>query len=425
MKFLHIADVHLGIKRYGIEERTTDFFHAWRDVIERYAICERVDFVLLAGDLFDRRQVDPQAANHAMYGLRKLKEAGIPVLAIEGNHDQRETGSRFSWLRSLSSWGFIKMLEPDYESATEVFAPWNEEKLKGWYIDIGDARIFGSMWYGTTTGNVLPDLCEQLARAHRPGAFNIMMLHTEVEGQTGRPIPGLPVSKLVTLKEHVNYLALGHIHKNFVVDDWAYNPGSLEACSIDEYQEVRGAYLVEVRDGHAEAKLIRDYFQRPFQRIALDVTSYKDPEEVANHILGKMRSQVRLSNEDEPAPIVEVTLTGRLGFKSSLLELDAIKEKATERFNLLGVLFRNETVPLEFAVAANVSNMDRAERERRVIEEIIAQDSRFRHMASELARLALLAKHLALEEEAPEKILNLIEQRLFESSTTMSESTSG
>ena len=74
-KFLHISDIHLGIKRYGIEERTTDFFNAWYDVIRHHAIERQVDFVLIGGDLFDRRQIDSQAATHAIVGLQALRDA--------------------------------------------------------------------------------------------------------------------------------------------------------------------------------------------------------------------------------------------------------------------------------------------------------------------------------------------------------------
>ena len=111
-KFLHIADVHLGIKRYNLPDRTSDFFRAWSEVIERYAIARRVDFVMIVGDLFDRRQVEPQAANHAMAMLIRLANERIPVVVIEGNHDQHESTSKFSWLRSFAQWGFIHLLEP-------------------------------------------------------------------------------------------------------------------------------------------------------------------------------------------------------------------------------------------------------------------------------------------------------------------------
>ncbi|MGH9763883.1 MAG: DNA repair exonuclease, partial [Blastocatellia bacterium] len=152
-RFLHIADIHLGIRRYNLPDRTTDFFRAWQDVIDRYAIEERVDFVLIAGDLFDQRKVEPQAANHAMLMLRKLEANNIPVLAIEGNHDQREAVSKFSWLRSFSQWRYLKLLEPEWtEDGNIEMRPWDDEQARGSYIDIGDVRVFGSTWYGTTVG---------------------------------------------------------------------------------------------------------------------------------------------------------------------------------------------------------------------------------------------------------------------------------
>ena len=69
-KFLHIADIHLGISRYrrfGTVDRTRDFFEAWSDCLQRYALGEEVDFVVIAGDFFDTRRVEPQAMDHAMF----------------------------------------------------------------------------------------------------------------------------------------------------------------------------------------------------------------------------------------------------------------------------------------------------------------------------------------------------------------------
>src|SRR5918998_3781199 len=202
MKFLHIADIHLGCRRYNLEERTKDFYRAWADVINNHAIENRVDFVLIAGDLFNSRKVDPQAMNHAMAGLELLKEAGIPVLAIEGNHDQRDAISDFSWLRSLSQWGFLKLLEPSRDPEGHItLVPWDEEDRAGSYVDIAGARIFGSHWYGASANAAIPVLADALRRSSREGLFNILMLHTDVEGQINRPIPALSVARLKELKQ--------------------------------------------------------------------------------------------------------------------------------------------------------------------------------------------------------------------------------
>ncbi|MDQ3818711.1 MAG: exonuclease SbcCD subunit D, partial [Acidobacteriota bacterium] len=303
MRFLHLADIHLGCRRYNLEERTKDFFRAWYDIIENHAIPNRVDFMLVVGDFFDRRNVDPQAMNHAVAGLSLLKEAGIPVIAIEGNHDQHNATSDFSdsrderthsWLRSLSDWGYLKLLEPAYVDKEWRFLPWDEEEKVGSYIDIAGARIFGSYWYGASATAAIPLLADALRRAHGDGLFNILMLHTDVEGQTNRPIPAVPVAKLKELKQLVDYLALGHTHKKFDLDGWAFNPGALEPTSIDEYREERGAFLVEVSgERNIKTTYINDYTQRPFQRLSFDVSGAQDAEAVHCGVIEMIEREAR------------------------------------------------------------------------------------------------------------------------------------
>ncbi len=413
-KFLHISDIHLGIKRYGLEERTRDFFHAWSDCLQRYAINERVDFVLIGGDLFDRRQIDPQAANHAIIGLEKLKSAGIPVFAIEGNHDQRETGSNFSWLRSLSQWRFLRLLEPVHRDGVVQYQPWDEDRREGGYADCEGVRIFGSRWYGVTTSNVIPQLREAIRPHLRENGYNVMLLHTEVEGQLNRPIPSVSPGKLLQLRDCVQYLALGHIHKNFVIDEWAFNPGSLEATSMDEYREKRGAYLVELRDGKVYAELVSDYRQRPFVFDSFDLSGYSNPEQ-ASQQLQQHLMETCSRNHFECDPLVEMRLEGRVSFKTSLMRLDEVKEQVLSSRPVLDIIFRNETIPIEYAVAADLgSGTNRSERERRVLEDLVSQDVRWRERAVEMAALILEVKHLVLAEESPEMLLKLLERQFPE-----------
>ena len=417
MRFLHIADVHLGCRRYNLEERTKDFFRAWYDVIASYAIPNKVDFLLIAGDFFDRRNIDPQAMNHAMAGLERLKEAGIPVIAIEGNHDQRDAVSDFSWMRSLSQWGFMKLLEPQRDGEGHlVLAPWDEENRSGSYVDIAGARIFGSHWYGASANAAIPMLADALRRARGEGLFNILMLHTDVEGQVNRPIPVLSVAKLKELKQLTDYIALGHTHKRFDLDNWAFNPGSLETCSIDEYKEERGAYLVEVEKDHRiTVEHLRDYVRRPFQRLSFDVSGAVDAEAVYEGVMKKVGREARTYDPESgmPAPIIEISLKGQLGFKNSLLEINRMRDEAQKRTGALHVIMRNQSVPVEYAVAAGLdAQAPRQERERRIIEDLIARDNRYKNRAREMAELVIKAKKSALEDESPDKILDLIAQEL-------------
>jgi DNA repair protein SbcD/Mre11 len=421
-KFLHIADIHLGIKRYNLPDRTGDFFRAWQEVIERYAIGRGVDFVLIAGDLFDRRNVDPQAANHAVAMLRRLEQAGIPVIVIEGNHDQHESTSRFSWLRSFSQWRYIKLLEPVWgEGGAVSLVPWDEENASGSYVDIGDARIFGSNWYGSTVSNTLPLLLEAVRKSRRDNATNIMLLHSDIEGQLNRPIQhALPTSKLMTLRGAVDYLALGHTHKQFEIEGWAFNPGSLEACSVDEAGTPRGAFLVETNGAEIRTETLLagdDYFQRPFNRIEHKISGSEDPDEIRSEIFDALNREMRRSSDedDDKRPIIELTLKGQLAFKNSLLRLDKLKEQAIEELRPLGLIINNKTVPKQLAVAIDLArDAPRSERELRVIEDLIKPDPRFGIRAAEIAAIVVEAKRMALEGESSEKILKLIEERLFE-----------
>jgi exonuclease SbcD len=422
IKFLHMSDVHLGCRRYNLEERTKDFFHSWHDVITNHALPAGVDFVLIAGDFFDRRNIDPQTMNHALAGLQLLRDAGIPVVAIEGNHDRRDAVSDYSWMRSFSQAGFFILLEPARAEETAESAlpwtmvPWDEESRSGSYVDIKGARIFGTHWYGTSANAAMPMLAESLRAARGEGLFHILLLHTDVEGQLNRPIPALSVERLKELRPLVDYVALGHTHKRFELDGWAFNPGSLEACSIDEYREERGLYLVEVDDEHrVSARFVNDYVQRPFQRLTFDVSGAEDPQAVHDGVMELVGREARAPEAASggPAPIIEINLRGHLGFKNSLLDLRRMREEAAAATGALHVMLKNQSVPVEYAVAAGLdADTSRAHRERRIVEDLIARDNRFRDRAREMAELVLEAKRRALGDEPPEAILELIEQKV-------------
>jgi DNA repair protein SbcD/Mre11 len=410
MKFLHISDVHLGCTRYQLAESPRDFFDAWFDVLKKYAIGEAVDFVLICGDFFHKRNVDPQTMNHAVFGLRKMAEAGIPVVVIEGNHDQHYNDITHSWLRSLSDWGLIKLLEPGSTEKEVEFTAWDEESHTGSFIDVGRARIFGSHWYGASANAAIPILTNLIRKNRREGAFHILMLHTDVEGHQTHPIPALTIANLKELKSVTDYVALGHTHKSFEIDNWAFNPGSLEITSIDEHREIRGAFLVEVNDeNEVTATHLKDYRQRPFQRLTFDVSGYDDPQLITEGVLAVVKNQAHVAEEGLPKPILEITLRGHLGFPNSSLELQKIREEALNITGALHVRVKNHSAPIEYAVAADLEDgASREKLERRVIEDLIARDNRYKLRAEEMAETVIGAKHLALSDESAEKIADFI-----------------
>ena len=410
MKFLHISDVHLGCTRYQLNESPRDFFDAWIDVLQKYAIGEAVDFVIMGGDFFHKRNVPPETMNYAFAGLSLLKDNGIPCVTIEGNHDQKANDTEHSWLRSLANWNLIKLLEPTNAEGKIGYTPWDAENGKGGFIDIGNARIFGSHWYGASANWAIPMLTNAIKENTRAGAFQILLLHTDVEGHQTHPIPALSIANLTELKSVTNYIALGHTHKSYEIDNWAFNPGSLEVTSIDEYRETRGAFLIEVgADNEVHAQHVRDYKQRPFQRLPFDVSGFADPKEITAGVLELIEREAKTFADNPAQPIYEITLRGHLGFPNSNLELGKIREQALKMTDALHVRIKNHSVPIEYAVAADVGeDVSREMLERRVVEDLIARDNRYKTRVEAMAEAVIGAKRMALTDETPDKIADFI-----------------
>lgn len=413
MKFLHIADVHLGCTRYQLPESPRDFFDAWRDVLERYAIAENVDFVLMCGDFFHKRNVPPETMNYAVAGLDLLRSKDIPVVSIEGNHDQKHTDSDYSWLRSLANWNLLNLLEPTNIDGRITYTPF--EDGRGGYIDIGRARIFGSHWYGASANWAIPMLTQAIGENRRDGAFHVLMLHTDVEGHQTHPIPALSLSALIELQSVTDYVALGHTHMHYAIDNWAFNPGSIEVTNIAEYRENRGVFLVTIGDDNSvSAQHLTDYLHRPFQRLVFEVTGVAEPGAVSERVLEMVDKDARRAKVSEPAPIIEITLRGQLGFPNSRLELQKIRDKAKDITGALHVRVRNLSVPTEYAVAEDVEEgVSRDILERRVVEDLVARDSRFRTKSIEMSDAVVGAKRMALGDDEPEHISDFISQRLI------------
>jgi DNA repair exonuclease len=394
MKFLHLADVHLGCTRYQLAESPRDFFDAWMDVLQRHAVDEKVDFVLMCGDFFHKRSIPPETMNYAVEGLQLLKDAGIPVVSIEGNHDQKHTDSEYSWLRSLADWGLLYLLEPTRGDGSFMMDEWSDDECRGGFVDVGRARIFGSHWYGASANWAIPMLTRAVKENRRDGAFHIVMLHTDVEGHETHPIPALTIDSLKELKNAAEYVALGHTHRRFEIDNWAFNPGSIEITSISDYRETRGVFLVEVSDDNSvEATHIDDYLHRPFQRLDFDVSGRASGEEITAAVLEKFEYEGKRAVEGKPSPIIELTLRGILGLPNSQLELKKIRDEAKKMTGALHVRIRNHTTPLDYSGRDMADDAEGRELiERRVVEELIIRDNRFKTRADEIAGLIIGVK---------------------------------
>jgi len=352
--------------------------------------------------------------NYAVEGLSMMREAGIPVVAIEGNHDQKYTDSQFSWLRSLSAWGLVKLLEPTPRDGAITYEAWDETTMRGGYIDLGRARIFGSDWYGASGNLAIPMLTDSIREHRRVGAFHVLMLHTDVEGHQVHPIPALSVDDLSQLKGAVEYVGLGHTHKHYEIDNWAFNPGSIEVTNVSEFRESRGAFVVKVdNDNNVTATHVDNYRSRPFQQLTFNVSPYEDPKLLTRDVLEMIRSDARIAELDSPAPIIEIGLRGTLGFPNSLLEVQKIRDNGKEITGALHLRVKNQTVPADYLErGSELEDAGREQVERVVIEDLVRRDHRFKSRASDISDVIIGAKRMALDDDEPARIAEFIGVRL-------------
>ncbi len=240
--FFHVGDVHIGRERLGGLLPSQDFADAFAQVVDR-ALAERADFVLVAGDFFDRARIEPNHLSEGERDLLRLQAAGIPVVAIEGNHDLVSSwDDRPSWLAYLNARGLVRLLRTEFAGQEPVMREWTEAGRRGNWLDLAGCRIYGAGWFGASTARRLAALAPRLEKR----GFTILLLHAGIHGQA--PEFGMiDAAELAVVRDCVDYVALGHMHKRYVVDGYAHNPGSLESWTLDEagYGDAKGCWRVQ------------------------------------------------------------------------------------------------------------------------------------------------------------------------------------
>ncbi|MCJ7736405.1 MAG: DNA repair exonuclease, partial [Anaerolineae bacterium] len=402
MSFLHIADIHLGYQQYGLSERFNDFSRAFLHLVDS-AVARRVDFVLLAGDLFENRAVDPLTMRVAIRGFSRLQEAGIPVVAVEGNHEGATYRDQFSWVDFLDALGYLRLLNYRPQEGLQAYG-----ENGGAYIDLpSGVRVYGMKYYGAATGQVLAAFAADLAQADHSGVdFAILTAHTGLEGEMAH-VRGSAYEEFAPLRERIDYVALGHFHKPYAVDNWLFNPGSPETCGMEEVAwPERGAYLVEIRPERTpkhQAELLT-VPRRPFHRFTITADFLADPNMVYDAVRALI-SQQSGKVAVEPQPVIELTLTGTLPFSRYDLDLTYIQDVLAEAWSPLGQpRVINRTTPTEFEVNVD-TEASRPELERHILQELLERDVRFRSGADAWAEGALELKRLALSGGPPEAIV--------------------
>ena len=287
MRFIHISDVHLGAKpdrgRTWSDTRTEEIDQSFLDIVK---LCEeeKIDLLLIAGDLFDSIPTERQLKTLDMR-LRRLSVTKTVIIA--GSNDYIQEGSAWE--------------DFEFDSDTVVLP---KDRATNAYLKDLNVCITGFS-YGR------PEYTERVLERMKPGkkgAYNILLGH-------GGDRTHMPFSKERLARQGFDYIALGHIHKpqHILKNKMAFS-GCLEPVNYHDTGR-RGYILGEVSDdGQTVIKWV-PFNKRSYVNMALDVNPgstnediYAVVEEQINHLgsnnIYRILLRGRISND------LEINLSG-------------------------------------------------------------------------------------------------------------------
>jgi exonuclease SbcD len=255
-KFIIAADIHLdspmqGLSRY--EGAPVDILRgASREALSNLvslAIKEKVAFVLLSGDLYDGDWRDYHTGLFLMQQLSRLREAGVKVFIIYGNHDAE---SRIT--KSLHLPENVRVLST--KSPETVI------------LDDFGVAIHGQ---GFAKRDVMENLAERYPDA-RKGFFNIGMLHTALTGAEGHA-PYAPCTLGTLQSKGYDIWALGHVHarKVYSEEPLILFPGNTQGRHARETSP-KGCTLISVENSRVASFEHRDLHVVRWEVISVDAS---------------------------------------------------------------------------------------------------------------------------------------------------------
>lgn len=305
MRFIHVADIHLdsplnGLSAYPdapaaqLRNATRDAFTA---LVDR-AIEESVDFLVIAGDLYDGTWRDYNTGIFFCKEMGRLKRAGIPVYLLFGNHDAESEMTR-------------KLDLPDNVRC------FSANKPETFLIERLAVALHGhSFKQKEITANLA---------AHYPVAipahFNIGVLHTALEGYAAHANYAPCTVDELNAKGY-QYWALGHVHEfvHWPGPSTIVFPGNLQGRNVRECGR-RGAVLVTV-DEAGEPSVERVFIDvLRWEHLQIDASDCETLVEVSRSI---GRALETLLDDDGHVPrAIRVTVTGRTKAHGELFGLES------------------------------------------------------------------------------------------------------
>ncbi|WP_405346641.1 exonuclease SbcCD subunit D [Fusobacterium animalis] len=234
MKIVHCSDLHLGKRLSGnkdyVKKRYMDFFNAFATFVDKVEEI-KPDVCLIAGDIFDKKEINPDILSKTEYLFKRLKDnVKKDIIAIEGNHDNSRILEE-SWLEYLQEQNILKVFyyNKDFEEKN--------------YLKIDDINFYPVGYPGFMIDEALTKLSEKL----NPQEKNIVVVHTGISGSIDT-LPGLVSTSILDLfKDKAIYIAGGHIHSFTTYPKekpYFFVSGSLEFSNVQNEKSDKKGFIL-------------------------------------------------------------------------------------------------------------------------------------------------------------------------------------
>jgi len=319
--FIHTADLHLDSPFSGLRQVDGEIadllkdatFRAFDNVVE-LALKNKVDFLLVAGDVYDATDRSLRAQLKFADGLKKLAVAGIRSFVCHGNHDPLD-----GWIASLQWPEEVHIFEPELESVPVTLGGEDVVLIHG--ISYQHFQIDDSFGRGFERQGSQP--------------FQIGLFHCSVGSDPAHETYApRTLSELVAA--NLDYWALGHVHRHRVLKDghpFITYPGTTQGRHIRETGP-RGCLLVQVSgSGEVSARFEPvDCVRWSSSELQID-----DLETEGDLIEALERTCDEIGDEAQGRPaVVRITLSGR-GELHAMLRRPQVVEDLTERLRETGL----------------------------------------------------------------------------------------
>lgn len=411
--------------------RQKDMQYSFQHTISE-GIRHKVGAVLLCGDLFHHKNVTAETLTIAEQGLEQFSRYNIPVVLIQGNHDAKLYKQDMTWLEYLHRKKTGILLQADILENELLFNRYDKEKISSHagFVDVNNTRIFGLQYSGQRTIERLrqiPLAIQQVNDEFGTKDFTILMGHFGVEGHIPGITGGVSEEILNLLRDTVDYLALGHLHKHYSENDWVFNPGSLEAHDTREATWDLGYYITTLskeKGVHASHFLSK---RRPFYKIIFSVDRFHAKEGLLQGFNRKLAVEQSTIHElqDQPQfqdetgrrqPIIDLRLKGQLHFSRSLLNIEELIEVVEQNIGAIKVQPSDATESLETkailseieggreAIIDEEGHVNRSRLEQAVFTMKAGDDERYSQQKRTVSEVLIALKTELLAGENPEDV---------------------